>query len=232
MRQILVVDDDPVVQKVVELTLRDHNFQVMIASSGMQALEVIPRLQPALIVLDVIMPDLDGFEVCRRLRSNPFTSKVPILFLTSQDRPADRARGLDAGSDDFLSKSAITTQLLARVRAILRRSAPAAESEYERHAITVGGVCLYVARREVEIGEHVVVLTPLEHRLLGYLMVHTQQPASTRQLLEQVWDYPPGAGDEDVVRVTVNRLRARLEPYLEKVPYIRNVRGQGYIIAE
>ncbi len=229
-RQILVVDDDRVVQKVIDMTLRDHDFQVTVANSGAEALEIIPRLHPALIILDIIMPDLDGFEVCRRIRANPFTSKIPILFLTSQNRPADRARGLDAGSDDFLAKSAISTQLPARVRAILRRSAPE-DSDYERHAIALGGVLLYVTRREVEIGEHVVMLTPLEHRLLGYLMVHAQQPASARQLLEQVWDYPPGAGEEEVVRVTINRLRSRIEPYLETKPYIRNIRGQGYIIS-
>jgi two-component system OmpR family response regulator len=230
MRQILVVDDDPVVQKVVDMTLRDHDYQVLIAESGAQALDLLPRQHPALIVLDVLMPDLDGFEVCRRIRANPFTSKIPILFLTAQDRPADRARGLDAGSDDFLSKSALSTQLLARVRAILRRSAPVDDDE-NTHMMFVGGIRLYALRREVEIGDRMVMLSPLEHRLLGYLMAHTQQPASARQLLEQVWDYPPGAGDEEVVRVTITRLRAKLEPYLEATPLIRNIRGQGYVIS-
>jgi two-component system OmpR family response regulator len=230
MRQILVVDDDRVVQQVVIMALRDHDYQVSVAQSGAEALDIITQQHPDLVILDIIMPDLDGFEVCRRIRTNPFTGKIPILFLTSRDRPADRARGLDAGSDDFVSKSAISTQLLARVRAILRRSAPD-DSDYERHALTVGGVRLFATQREVEIGDRVIALTPVEHRLLGYLMVHAQQPVSAQQLLEHVWDYPPGAGDGEVVRVTINRLRAKLEPNLETTPYIKSIRGQGYMIA-
>jgi len=230
MRHILVVDDDRVVQQVVTMALRGHGYRVTIAQSGAEALDIIAQQHPDLIILDIIMPDLDGFEVCRRIRANPFTGKIPILFLTSRDRPADRARGLDAGSDDFLSKSAISTQLLARVRAILRRLAPE-DSSYDQHAIAVGGVRLYATQREVEIGDQVITLTPVEHRLLGYLMVHAQQPVSTQQLLEHVWDYPPSTGDSKVVRVTINRLRAKLEPYLETVPYIKNIRGQGYMIS-
>jgi len=236
MLTILVVDDDPVVVQVVRQTLRDEPYQTQVARTGEQALDSVAAQRPDLIILDVMMPDLDGFEVCRRIRANPFTSRIPILFLTANDRPQDRARGLDAGSDDFLSKSALRSQLPARIRAILRRSAanslpPPEGAAVDTNSITIGGVRLYVFNRIAEIGDTSLTLTPLEHRLLGYLMTHSPRPVSTHSLLEHVWDYPPGAGDEKVVRVTIKRLRDRLEQHLGR-PYIQNIRGQGYLIPD
>lgn len=229
MAHILVVDDDPVVQHAIRYTLQGEGHIISSAVNGQTALDMISHLRPDLVILDIVMPDIDGLEVCRRIRSNPFMSKLPVIFLTSKSRPIDRVRGLDAGSDDFLPKSAVAVELLARVRALLRRTA-AEEPDTEYQSVSVGGVCLFATSLEARIGDQMVHLTRLEHRLLGYLMTHAGQPASTATLLESVWDYPGGTGDSEAVRVAINRLRAKLEPHLNEVPYIRNVRGQGYMI--
>lgn len=231
MQTILVVDDDPVVVQVVTQTLQTEPYQIQITRAGTEALDALAVQRPDLIILDIMLPDLDGFEVCRRIRANPFTSRIPILFLTANDRPHQRAMGLDAGSDDFLSKVALREQLPARVRAILRRST-ASEAASDSGSLFIGGVRLYVFNRVAEIGEVSIRLTPLEHRLLGFLMAHSPQPVSTQSLLEHVWDYPPGTGDEKVVRVTIKRLRDRLEARLGTGPYIQNIRGQGYLIQD
>jgi DNA-binding response OmpR family regulator len=229
MAHILVVDDDPVVQHAIRHTLQGEGHMISIAINGQTALELISHVRPDLVILDIMMPDIDGLEVCRRIRTNPFTSKLPVILLTSKSRPIDRVQGLDAGSDDFLPKSAVAVELLARVRALLRRTG-AEEPGPEYHSISIGGVRLLATRLEVHIGDHVVHLTRLEHRLLGYLMTHAGQPIPIAKLLESVWDYPDGAGDGETVRVAINRLRAKLEPHIDSVPYIRNVRGQGYMI--
>ena len=231
MKAILVVDDDPVIVQIVKQTLEPEEYQVLVSRTGLDALELIFIQRPELIILDIMMPEMDGFEVCRRIRANPFTSRIPILFLTANDRPGDRAKGLDAGSDDFLSKAALRSQLSARIRAILRRAASNIIVS-DRGSIEIGGVRVYVLDRMAEVGDTILMLTPLEHRLLGFLMAHSPQPVSTQTLLERVWDYPQGAGDEKVVRVTIKRLRDRLEKHLSTGPYIRNVRGQGYVIED
>ena len=229
MAHILVVDDDPVVQHAIRYTLQGEGHMISIAINGQAALELIAQLRPELVILDIMMPDMDGLEVCRRIRANPFTSKLPVILLTSKSRPIDRVQGLDAGSDDFLPKSAVAVELLARVRALLRRTA-ADEQGPEYQSISIGEVCLLATRLEVHIGDQVIHLTRLEHRLLAYLMTHAGQPVPIPKLLEGVWDYPDGAGDGETVRVAINRLRTKLEPHLGNTPYIRNVRGQGYMI--
>ncbi|MBN1310472.1 MAG: response regulator transcription factor [Anaerolineae bacterium] len=231
MAHILAVDDDLVVQHAIRHTLQSEGHTVSIADDGQEALQQILHLRPDLVILDIMMPGIDGLEVCRRIRANPFTCKLPVIFLTSKSRPLDRVQGLDAGSDDFLPKSAVAVELLARVRAILRRTAPD-EQGVEPQSIFINGVSLRVTHPEVKIGENVIQLTQLEHRLLGYLMTHAGQPVSTSQLLENVWDYPGGAGDNETVRVAINRLRAKLDPHLTSPSYIRTVRGQGYLIPE
>jgi two-component system response regulator MprA len=231
MAHILAVDDDRVVQLAIRHTLQSEGYTVSIAANGQQALDMILHLRPDLVILDIMMPDIDGLEVCRRIRSNPFMSKLPVILLTSKNRPHDRVQGLDAGGDDFLPKSAVAVELLARVRALLRRTT-SEEQNIEPLSLCVGGVCLRVTMPEAHIGEHVILLTRLDHRLLGYLMSHANQPVSVPQLLENVWDYPGGSGDSETVRVAINRLRSKLEPYLTELPYIRTVRGQGYMIVE
>jgi DNA-binding response OmpR family regulator len=229
MAHILVVDDDPQVLRAVRRVLEKAGHRVSAVPSGQEALDAIARQQPDLIVLDVIMPEIDGIEVCRRVRSNPFTAKLPILFLTAKGRSNDIVQGLESGGDDYLVKPFEVRELPARVEALLRR-APGGPLDPDAEDIVVGDLWVHSSRPEAEVGGRLVKLTAVEHRLLCYLMLHSGQPVSSEQLLEDVWEYPPGAGDPSLVRVHITNLRAKIEPQPDNPLYIRNVHGRGYLI--
>jgi len=204
---------------------------VSVASNGQAALDLIARQRPDLVILDIIMPGMDGLEVCRRIRADPFLAKLPILFLTAKGRPSDVAQGLNLGGDDFLIKPFAAVELPARVHALLRR-APGGPLDPEADYLVVGHLRLHSTRSEVQVVERLVQLRPVEHRLLHYLMMQAGQPVSTEQLLEDVWGYPPGTGDPQLVRVHIANLRAKIEPQPDAPRYIRNVRGRGYLIGD
>jgi DNA-binding response OmpR family regulator len=229
MAHILAVDDDEPVLRSVKRVLENAGFTVSTASSGKEALSLIANGQPDLVVLDMIMPGLDGLEVCRRIRADPYTAKLPILFLTAKSRPADVAQGLDAGGDDFLTKPFEVVELPARVRALLRR-APGGPLDAEAEYLVVGDIKLHTKRAEVHIGEQVIELTSIEHQLLHYLMLHAGQPIPALQLLRDVWQYPTGTGDPILVRVHIGNLRAKIEPQPDSPRYVLNVRGRGYVL--
>jgi DNA-binding response OmpR family regulator len=189
---------------------------------------LIFRQQPDLVVLDIIMPEMDGIEVCRRVRGDPFTAKLPILFLTAKGRPADVVLGLESGGDDYLVKPFEVRELPARVNALLRR-APGGALDPDAEKLVAGDVRLHRSRPEVEVGGQLIELTAIEHRLLHYLMLHQGRPIPTQQLLEDIWEYPPGVGDPQVVHVTIARLRAKIEPQPDSPQIIRNLRGRGYL---
>jgi DNA-binding response OmpR family regulator len=209
--------------------LENADFTVRTASNGQDALKMIARERPDLVVLDIIMPGLDGLEVCRRIRADPYIAKLPILFLTAKGRPNDVAQGLDAGGDDFLTKPFEVVELPARVRALLRR-APGGALDTEAEYLTVGDIKLHATRAEVHVGERAIELTSIEHQLLHYLMLHAGQPIPALQLLRDVWQYPVGTGDPILVRVHIGNLRAKIEPQPDTPRYILNVRGRGYVL--
>lgn len=229
MAHILAVDDDEPVLRSVRRVLENAGFTVTTASSGQQALDVIAHTRLDLIVLDIIMPGIDGLEVCRRIRADPFTARLPILFLTAKGRPTDIAQGLDAGGDDFLTKPFEVVELPARVRALLRR-APGGTLDTESEYLVIGDLKLHAKRAEVHVGERAVELTSIEHQLLYYLMLHAGQPVPAIQLLRDVWQYPVGTGDPILVRVHIGNLRAKIEPKPDSPRYILNVRGRGYVL--
>jgi DNA-binding response OmpR family regulator len=229
MAHILAVDDDEPVLRSVKRVLENAGFTVSTASGGQEALNLIARGQPDLVVLDMIMPGIDGLEVCRRIRADPFTAKLPILFLTAKSRPTDVAQGLDAGGDDFLTKPFEVVELPARVRALLRR-APGGPLDVESEYLVVGDIKLHAKRAEVQIGEQMIELTSIEHQLLHYLMLHAGQPVPALQLLRDVWQYPSGTGDPILVRVHIGNLRAKIEPQPDSPRYVLNVRGRGYVL--
>lgn len=229
MALILVVDDDAQVQRSIKRILEDESYQVVTASNGEEALAIIANRPPDLVVLDIIMPEMDGIEVCRRIRADPFSARLPILFLTAKSRPTDVAHGLDAGGDDFLTKPFEIIELPARIRALLRRGpggALDAESEY----VIVGDLKVHATRPEAYVSDQPVELTPVEHRLLHTLMLHAGRPVSTEQLLQTVWEYPPGTGNPKLVHVHVLNLRNKIEPQPEEPKYIRSIRRRGYVI--
>jgi DNA-binding response OmpR family regulator len=230
MATILAVDDEAPVLRSVKRVLEKAGFTVMTAGSGQEALDLIAKQKPDLVVLDIIMPEMDGLEICRRIRADPFTSKLPILFLTAKGRPSDVAQGLDVGGDDFLTKPFEVLELPARVRALLRR-APGGMLDAESDYLVVGDLKLHTNRREAQVGERVIELTSVEHQLLHCLMIHVGQPVSTEQLLNEVWQYPPGTGDPILVRVHIANLRSKIEEEPDKPRYVQNVRGRGYLLS-
>jgi DNA-binding response OmpR family regulator len=216
----LVVDDDRVLADLVAFTLRREGFEVIQAYDGEAALQYWHENQPDLIVLDVNLPKLDGFMVCRRIREQ---SDIPIILLTVRGEEDDIVRGLELGADDYISKPFSPRQLVARAQAILRRTgktpAPAVRQ--------VGSLILDPSRREayIEQGE-AISLTPLECRLLDYLMLNAGQILPAEAIITQVWGME--GGDRDMLRQLVRRLRSKIEPDPAQPVYIETVPALGY----
>ena len=229
MGYILAVDDDEDVLTSIVEVLEEADYTVKAASSGQAALDQIAQQLPDLVVLDIVMPEMDGLEVCRRIRADPFTSKLPIIFLTARGRATDIVQGLDTGGDDYLTKPFEVIELPARIRALLRR-APGGQLDAGEEYLTVGKLKLHLKLTEVTVGEQLIDLTPVEHRLLHCLMVHAGQPVSVDQLLQEVWGYPAGVGDPNLVHVHIVKLRGKVEPDNSPPEIIRNIRGRGYVV--
>lgn len=229
MAHILVVDDDAAVLGAIRRVLEKAGYTVQTAATGHEALAIIDDERPDLVILDILMPQLDGLEVCRRIRVDPYLTKMPILFLTAKDRPADIAEGLDAGGDDYITKPFEIVEFTARVRALLRR-VPGGALDPLTDYLTVGKLRLHTTQMEVIVDGTVVQLTAVEHQLMYYLMLHSGQPISATQLLQHVWHYPPGTGDPILVRVHIGNIRSKIEPDADHPRYLVNVRGRGYVL--
>jgi len=228
--QVLVVDDEPNIRELVQVALKFHGCSVTTASSGREALRQAEATRPDLIVLDVMMPDMDGFEVCRRLRA--VGNEVPVIFLTARDTSSDTVTGLAIGGDDYVTKPFSVEALVARVRAVLRRAsrANAAATGGDQpgragNLLRVEDLELDEDRWTVERSGVPVELSPTEFRLLAYLMRHAGRVLTRAQLLENVWgwDY---AGESQIVETYVSYLRRKLDPL--GPPLIHTQRGVGY----
>ena len=231
MARVLIVDDEPDLVWGVKYALLDEGHEVLTASDGVEALALARQERPDLFVMDVVMPGLDGIEVCREVRRDLRLASVPILFLSGHGEVQDRVRGLDEGGDDYLCKPFDLTELKARVRSLLRRTAaPQAETAGDAHVMRVGDLCLDTRERSLQVDGTPALITPAEFTLLGFLMAHAGEVFSSRQLLERVWGYPRGIGDAAVVRWHMKNLRAKIEPDPAKPLYIRTVPRYGYIL--
>ncbi len=202
---ILVVEDESSIASFVSLYLKNAGYEVTTASTGAEALGQAATKPPALIVLDLMLPDIDGIEVCRRLRQQ---SDVPILMLTARDEDVDKIIGLEVGADDYLTKPFNPRELVARIKSILRRSAPE-RRELETEMIQHGELRIDAGRREARVGEEEVQLAPKEFDLLWELLDHRGLVLTRDQLLERVWGYT-FAGDTRTVDVHVRQLRRKL----------------------
>jgi two-component system, OmpR family, response regulator len=215
--RVLVVDDEPNIRDLVEVALRFHGFAVTTAANGRDALAGAREDRPQLIVLDVMLPDIDGFEVCRRLRADG--DETPVIFLTARDAPSDTVTGLTLGGDDYVTKPFSVDALVARVRAVLRRGGRTAEN-----VLRVGDLELDETRWTVRRAGGPIELSPTEFRLLAYLMRNPGRVLNRAQLLENVWGWDHTASSP-VVETYISYLRRKIGPDL-----IHTQRGVGYAL--
>ena len=220
--RILVVDDEQSITDLVSMALRYEHFAVQVAHGGREAMEAVEDFSPDLVVLDVMMPGIDGFEVARRLRNGGI--HVPVLFLTARDATEDKVRGLTLGGDDYMTKPFSVEELVARIRAVLRRVQP---SEKEGGRMVVADLELDEDTHEVRRGGHDIELTATEFKLLRYLMLNARRVLSKDQILDHVWNYDFG-GNANIVETYVSYLRRKIDSL--GPPLIQTVRGVGYSI--
>lgn len=218
--RVLVVDDEPNITSLITTALRYEGFEVASASNGREALSEVSTFRPHLVVLDVMLPDLDGFEVARRLRQE--ARRVPILFLTAKDATEDKIRGLTLGGDDYVTKPFSLEELLARIRAVLRRAIDAVESSTR---LSFSDLELDEDTREVFRNSTSIELTPTEFKLLRYLMMNPRRVLSKAQILDYVWEYDFD-GDANVVETYISYLRKKVDSL--GPPLIHTLRGAGY----
>ena len=218
---LLLVDDEDNLRSMLEAALRHSGFDVHPVANGRDALEAVPEVQPDLIVLDVMLPDLDGFDVCKRLRSSG--DRTPVLFLTARDATEDKVRGLTMGGDDYLVKPFSLEELVARITAVLRRSGVGAEAG----ALRCGNLEMDDDAHLVTKAGADVALSPTEYNLLRYLLVNQGRVVSKAQILDHVWDYDFG-GDGGVVETYIGYLRRKLDTGDPRL--IHTIRGVGYTL--
>jgi DNA-binding response OmpR family regulator len=228
--KIMVVDDDEIVARTIERTLRAGGFQVVVVHSGVEALRAARRNPPDLMVLDVLMPGLDGYEVCRQVRQDPLLRDLPVLFLTAKGKEEDRITGLQAGADDYIGKPFNLDELYLRVRAILRRTRRFEESETPA-LLSAGEYSLDTRSYEITGPQGTTSLTPVQFDLLYHLMSHPDQVFSPERLLQEVWDYPHDTGSPDLVRVHIKNLRSKIETNPTKPKFILTIKGHGYKVS-
>jgi two-component system KDP operon response regulator KdpE len=223
--RILVVDDDPQIRRVMRVTLTGQGYEIADSKSGEDALDALRAERFELVLLDMNMPGMGGIECCRLIRSY---SEIAIIMLTVRDSEADKVAALDAGADDYVTKPFNTPELLARIRAALRRTPLSQESALKR--LTLGGVQVDFEARQVNTKSGRVRLTPKEFELLRYLATHPNKAITHRELLQAIWG--PDYGDEvDYLRVVMNQLRKKIEAHPGKPIYLLTEPWVGYRLA-
>ncbi len=222
--KILVVDDEESLTDLIGLALRYEQFEVDVAHTARAALGKVTSFHPDLVVLDVMLPDQDGFEVARRMAAE--SPSTPVLFLTARDGTEDKVRGLTLGGDDYMTKPFSLEELVARIRAILRRTRPA-EGDHQR--LVYSDLEMDEDTYEVRRGGQRIDLTATEYKLLRYLMLNRRRVLSKAQILDHVWNYD-FAGDANVVEIYISYLRKKLDPTGPSL--IHTVRGFGYCLRD
>jgi len=226
--RLLVVDDEPNIRELLAASLRFNGFEVETVGDGQSALRRAMEISPDLIVLDVMLPDLDGFSVTRRLREQG--KHIPVLFLTARDDTADKIAGLTVGGDDYVTKPFSLDEVIARIRAVLRRASGGSE---EDSILRVADLSLDDDAHEVRRGGELIELSPTEFALLRYLMLNAGRVLSKAQILDHVWEYDWG-GDGAIVESYISYLRRKVDtPFAPDSPrLIHTKRGVGYVLRE
>lgn len=227
-KRILVVDDEPSITKLVSFNLEKAGYDVDTAADGQAALDKVQDNQPDLIVLDLMLPKVDGLDVCKRLRQE--NNHIPVIMLTAKDEELDRVLGLELGADDYVTKPFSPRELVARVKAVLRRSAikdALEQADAKQKPLVIGDLVIDVEGYESYVQGKRLELTPKEFELLVYMATHRGRVLSRDQLLNAVWNYD-FVGDSRIVDVHVSHLRDKIEPDTRRPLYIKTVRGIGY----
>jgi two-component system OmpR family response regulator len=221
--RVLVVDDEVNIAELLSMALRHEGWDVAAAHNGVEAVRLAGQFRPDVIVLDIMLPDFDGLEVLRRVRAQQ--AHVPVLFLTARDSVEDRVSGLTAGGDDYVTKPFSLEEVVARLRALLRRAAT--DVSEDRNILQVGDLVLDEDSHEVFRAQTAVALTATEFELLRYLMRNPRRVLSKAQILDRVWNYDFG-GQANVVELYISYLRKKIES--GHAPMIHTVRGAGYVL--
>ncbi len=227
-QKLLIVDDEESILTLLQFNLEQGGFDVTTAMDGKTALNTAMETSFDLIILDLMLPEMDGLEVCKALRQNKILT--PILMLTAKDEEFDKVLGLELGADDYLTKPFSPREVVARVRAILRRSQKMLQKddvEKNTHKMTIGDVEIFPDNYEVYLQGEALELTPKEFELLVYLVNHKGRVLTRDQLLNAVWNYE-FVGDTRIVDVHISHLREKIEPNTKKPIYIKTIRGLGY----
>lgn len=219
---MLVVDDEPNITELLSMALRYEGFTVKTAATGRAALSAVSQFSPALVILDIMLPDIDGLEVLRRL--NNAGHRVPIIFLTAKDATEDKVHGLTIGGDDYVTKPFSIEELMARVRVVLRRHG---SSGPDGARLALADLEMDDDAHEVRRAGRVVELTTTEYRLLRYLLINAGRVLTRSQILDHVWHYDFG-GDASVLETYISYLRRKVDRF--KPPLIQTVRGVGYVL--
>ena len=230
-QKVLVVEDDNNIAELLRLYLQKDGFEVSHAADGGKAVEMAREIQPDLVLLDIMLPEVDGLEVCRRLKADPQTSGIPIIMLTAKAEEIDRVLGLELGADDYVVKPFSMRELLARVKAVLRRFAKDSQNEKGREeTLKIGGLRLDFSSYQAWLHDEPIALTPKEYELLKLLVTNPGRAFTRDELLERIWGYEY-YGDTRTVDVHIRHLRAKLKGDENISKAIETVRGIGYRFA-
>ena len=230
MPRILVIDDDPAISELVSINLEMAGYDVNQAEDGIKGQALAVQLQPDLVMLDLMLPKVDGFTVCQRLRRDDRTSDIPVLMLTALGQTQDKVEGFNAGADDYLSKPFEPKELLLRINAILRRVPVEAQPDPGPKVLSLGPVRYDIERGELWRGEDLVRLTATESALMRIFSGTPGEPVSRSQLVEDL-GRDDGQAQERAVDVQITRLRRKIESDPKQPRYLQTVRGAGYMLA-
>lgn len=227
MSKILVVDDDTAINELIKINLELSGYDVISAYDGIQGFTLAKQEMPDLIVLDVMMPDVDGYTVAKRVRENDLTKNIPILMLTAMGQLQDKVKGFDIGVDDYLVKPFEMEELQVRIRALLKRINAIPESIAVKELLTIGDITLLPEAYTVKINDKTAKLTPIEFDILNLLVQNHDCMVSSAKLLQDIWGYAPG-DDVETIRVHIRHLRTKIKKISDGKEYIETIYGGGY----
>lgn len=227
MNKILIIDDDKAINELVKINLELSGYKVIQALDGIVGFALAKQELPNVIVLDVMMPEVDGYTVAQRIRQNPSTKNIPIIMLTALSQLNDKVKGFDLGVDDYLVKPFEMEELKVRVRALLKRTSQLPESIATKELLTVGEITLLPEIYSVKIGENQAKLTPIEFEIFNLLVQNHGNMVSSAKLLSDIWGYEPD-DDIETIRVHIRHLRTKIDKISNGKKYIETIYGGGY----